>query len=63
MLQVFEAMKTQWNVTMGGVAGLRYEAIPVVLKMLGVAKASRARILHGLRVMEDEVLKVFREND
>lgn len=55
-------MKTQWNVAWGGIVGLRYESIPLVLEMCGVAKKLRADLLHSLRIMEDEVLKVFREN-
>ncbi len=62
VLQVLDLMRTQWNVVQGGVIGLRYESLPVVLRMLGIPKKSRAALLHGLRVMEDEVLTLFREN-
>lgn len=61
VLQVFDALKTQWNVTQGGVIGLRYEAIPVVFSEFGVTSKRRAAMMQSLRIMEDEVLKVFRE--
>lgn len=60
-LQLFAALRTQWNMVQGGVIGLRYEAIPVVLTEFGIKKKARAGLLQSLRVMEDEALQVFRE--
>lgn len=60
-LQVFAALGTQWNVGPSGVIGLRYEAIAGTLQEFGVKKKARAAMRQSLRIMEDEVLQVFRE--
>jgi len=60
--RVFAAMGTQWNVGMSGAIGLRYEALPVVLNMMGIAKKERAEIFDSLRIMESEVLTMFRDS-
>lgn len=57
---MFAALGTQWNVGAGGVIGLRYEAIPVVLEAFGIKKKERAGMLSALRIMEDEALGVLR---
>lgn len=41
---------------------MRYEAIPVALQEFGIRKKHRAALITALRIMEDEALKVFREN-
>lgn len=58
---VFSALATQWQQGMGGPGGLKYEVLPVVEERLGVKKKRRADVFTALRVMEDEVLKVFSE--
>ena len=60
-VQVFFALRTQWNQGMGGCTGLRYEAIPLVEKRLGVKKKRHAEIFHGLQIMEAEALNAWRE--
>lgn len=60
--QVFSALATQWNVGPSRAIGLRYEAIPVVLKMGGVQDKEHAQILQDLRVMEREALNLFKNS-
>lgn len=56
-VQVFDDLMSQWNVGMGGVVGLKYEAIPLVLKMHRIAAADEQDIFDGLRVMERAVVQ------
>lgn len=61
-VEVFAALQTQWTVDPSGrPCGLRYEALPVVLDLLGVA-GDRAELFAGLCVMERAVLAVLRRN-
>lgn len=60
-VQVFAGLMTQWNVSMAGPTGLRYEAIPVVLRMRGVPRGEWSEVFYGLQVMEAEALKHFAE--
>lgn len=59
-VEVFADMLSQWNVGPGGVIGLRYEALPVVLDLRGIPPAERADAVAGLRVMERAALEHFR---
>jgi len=55
-------LQTQWNISPSGVVvGLRYEAIPVALRMAGVEKCDRVRVMQALPVMEREALSIFGE--
>lgn len=45
-------MATQWNVGMSGVIGLRYESLPLVLKIHQVKHKHQQQVFNGLRVME-----------
>lgn len=59
-VEVFVAMGTQWAVGgMVGVTGLRYEALPVVMRLCGVASADRPRVFAQLRTMEHAALEVL----
>jgi hypothetical protein len=60
-LQVFKTMDTQWNVGQNAVIGLRYEALPVVMDVMGVKKKARAGMLQSLRIMEQEALQVLNQ--
>jgi hypothetical protein len=60
-VHVFAAMGTQWNVGMAGPIGLRYEALPLVMKMRRVPREDRPQVFDCLRVMEGEALRVFAE--
>lgn len=59
-VEVFADMLTQWNVGPGGVVGLRYEALPLLLELRGIAAADSADIVAGVRVMERAALEHFR---
>lgn len=53
-------MGTQWNKGMNGAGtGLRYEALPVVEQRLGVARAQRAAVFQGVRIMERVALDLM----
>lgn len=54
-------MLTSWNVGMGGVVGLRYEALPVFMEIADVPKAERKDALSGLKVMEAAALEAWRK--
>lgn len=57
IVHIFIAMGTQWRVGNGGATGLDYNALPVVAKAHGI-KLKRA-VLDGIRVMENEALRVM----
>lgn len=56
-VEVFDALSTQWQGGFGGISGLRYEALPVVMRLLGVAQADRRDVFEGIRILEQETLK------
>lgn len=60
-VRLFSAMGTQWSVGMAGPTGLRYEAIPFILRMQGVAEDQWLEVFDGLRTMEAEALRYFAE--
>jgi hypothetical protein len=53
---VFFGMATQWRVGMAGAVGLVYEALPVVLRSLGIRRKALRRLLPDLQVMERAAL-------
>ena len=61
-VEVFVAMSTQWNTTFqGGIIGLRYEALPAVMRYCAIPRAEQADVFHGLRIMEHAALESFRD--
>ena len=59
---VFSRLTTQINVgPMGGVLGLRYEAIPVVLRLLAVPREEWPYLFERIRVMESEAMQIWNE--
>lgn len=52
---------TQWNVGMAGVIGLRYEALPVVMRAVGVPRSMWGEVLLDVQTMEMECLRLMRE--
>ena len=59
---VFSRLTTQINVgPMGGVLGLRYEAIPVVLRLLAVPREEWPDLFERIRVMESEAMQIWNE--
>lgn len=59
---IFRDMLTQWRVSgSGGVIGLDYAALPVVLKIREVKKKDRQEVFDGIQVMEHSALRVIRQ--
>lgn len=58
---VFIAMATQWRTGAMGATGLDYNALPAVLRLVGVARAQWSDTFECLRVMEGEAMKVMGE--
>lgn len=61
VMEVAVRMSSQLNVGMGGVVGLRYESMPVVLDLLNVPAADRLDVFDGLRVVESEIVRLLAE--
>lgn len=60
-VNVFVAMSTQWRTGFNGPTGLDYNALPVVMRMIGVPQKDRADAFDGVRTMEDAALEVMRK--
>lgn len=60
---VFCALTTSWSYSAasGKPTGLRYEALPVVMRYSEVPKADRPEVFAGLRIMEAAVLEMHHE--
>lgn len=59
-VEVFDALGTQWAVAPSGKAiGLRYEAMPLVMRIHAVAPADRRQVFEDVRVMENAVLTMI----
>jgi hypothetical protein len=56
-VQIFADLLTQWNVTMGAVIGLRYEAMPFLFQVHRVSAELQAETFGALRVLENEAVK------
>lgn len=56
VLLVFSDLMSQWNAGMNGVIGLRYEALPLVLKLHGIKRKRQREVFDGLRVMESAAI-------
>jgi hypothetical protein len=59
-VRVFAAAQTQWQVSMSGVVGLRYEALPVLLECQGVPRDQWPEVMDCLQVMEREAIELWR---
>lgn len=61
---VFRRMLTQLNMgAMGGVIGLRYEALPIVLRACQVPRADLPEVLDSLQVMERHMVRLLNKKD
>jgi uncharacterized protein DUF1799 len=58
--RVFEAMRTQWRMAMGGPTGLDYAALPEVWRRCKVPQAERDQVFDDLQVMEYAALAEIR---
>jgi hypothetical protein len=54
-VRVFDALSTQWRVSMAGPTGLDYAALPVVFELLGID--DRAAVFDDLRILERAALE------
>ncbi|HQO28359.1 MAG TPA: DUF1799 domain-containing protein [Accumulibacter sp.] len=62
-VRVFMVMATQWRLApMGGVIGLRYEALPVIWHVLSIGSKTRRQVFADLRVMEASALAVLNKD-
>lgn len=61
-VNTFVAMSTQWRVGAVGATGLDYNALPIVMRMIGVPAQERANVFDDIRIMEDEALTLMRES-
>lgn len=60
-VRLFEALMSQWRVGAGGRTGLDYAAIPATARLVGIKGRALREAFDGLRVMEGEALRWFRE--
>ena len=60
-VNVFVDMLTQWNIGPGGVVGVRYEPLPMVMRHHRIPADQRGEVFYNLRVMERGALKHFGE--
>lgn len=61
-VNVFIALSTQWRVGMSGATGLDYNAIPPVLRLVGIPRKEWADTFECVRVMEAEAMKIMGES-
>lgn len=59
-VEIFGDMITQWNSGPSGVIGLRYESLPVVMRLRDIPPARRAEVFAGVQVMESAALEHLR---
>lgn len=58
-LLVMDGMMTQWRHGMSGRTGLGYEALPLVMRLKGIAPEAERDVFAALQVMEIEMLKTW----
>ena len=58
---MFLRMQTQWNVTMSGYVGLKYEALQWLCGLYSVEDTRT--MLEGIQVMEAAALQVLNQRD
>lgn len=56
---VFDSMGTQWRTGPGGVIGLDYNVVPLVMESLDIERKEIKVILPDLQVMERVAMKVM----
>ena len=59
-VRVFAAAQTQWQVSMAGVVGLRYEALPMLLECQDVPRDQWPEVMACLQVLEREAIEHWR---
>lgn len=61
-VNTFVAMSTQWRVGAMGATGLDYNALPAVMRMIGVPVQDRADVFEDVRTLEDAALTLMRDS-
>ena len=61
-MNTFVAMSTQWRTGAMGATGLDYNALPVVMRLIGVPSAERSSVFEDVRTMEDAALSLMRDS-
>ncbi len=59
IVMMFMRMQTQWNVTMGGFVGLKYEVLRWLCDLYSVE--DQRAMLDGLRTMEAAALQIMND--
>lgn len=60
-VEIFLKMQTQWNVTMGGYVGLKYEVLQWVSQLYDVE--DKRHLLEDIQVMEAAALSELNKKD
>ena len=58
---LFQSLSTQWNEGMQGPLGLRYEAIPIVMRMRRVKRSDEQEMFAKVQLMEAAMLAAWSE--
>ena len=61
IVMMFLRLQTQWNTTMGGVVGLKYEVLPWLCDLYLIE--DKRAMLEGIQIMERVALKALNEKD
>lgn len=60
-VNLFMAMGTQWVCGPGGVMGLNYVALPIVMRLIGIDRKNQSSVFEDLRVIESSALEAIAE--
>ncbi len=55
------AMQTQWRVSMAGLVGLDYTALPVVFAQIGIAPDEQPKVFSSVQVVERFFLRAINQ--
>lgn len=58
-VDLFADLLSQWNIGPGGVVGLRYEAMPVLMEAHGILTDARRDMIRDLKNMEYGAIEVM----
>lgn len=59
-VEIFAAMLTQWTVGSGGVIGLRYESLGLLMDAHGIDQTDRRALIADLQIMEHAAIESLR---
>lgn len=59
-IDLFASMLTQWTVGTGGVIGLRYESLGLLLDAQGIPQPARRGLIADLQIMEHAAIESMR---